>query len=96
MRQEVLQTVNKIKFGFRRVLSKYMEWKANKDIRQMQKLIENFDCGEDYKRWQKINAKKNPKLELILEEEEDQDFESSQIIEPQGPMTSRVKKFLEE
>jgi len=34
-------------------------------------LIENFDQGEDYKRWQKVNAKKNEKLEMVIEEEED-------------------------
>ena len=42
-----------------------MEWKAKKDISQMKKLIENFDQGDDYKKWQQTNAKKNPKLEQI-------------------------------
>ena len=65
MRLAVLQSVKKIKLGFRKVLSKYMEWKAKKDISQMKKLIENFDQSDDYKKWQQNNAKKNPKLEQI-------------------------------
>lgn len=73
-----------------------MEWKANKDLKQMQKLIENFDQGEDYKRWQKANSKKNEKLEMVIEEEEDQDFDNSLYFEAKGNVSSRVQKFLEE
>lgn len=62
----------------------------------MQKLIETFDQGEDYKRWQQANAKKNEKLEMVIEEEEDMDFENSQYFDAQGLVSSRVQKFLEE
>jgi len=44
-------------------------------------LIETFDQGEDYKRWQQANAKKNEKLEMVIEEEEDMDFENSQYFD---------------
>ncbi len=90
MRSAVLQSVKKIKLGFRKVLSNYMDWKAKKDIKQMQRLIENFDQGDEYKKWQQINAKKNPKLEQIVEEDSDQDFENSHFSEHKGSVTSRV------
>ena len=28
-----------------------MEWKANKEVKAMHKLIEEFDKGDDYRHW---------------------------------------------
>ena len=51
MRKSVMQCAKMINLGFRKVLLKYMEWKANKDVKVMQKLIDEFDEGDDYKHW---------------------------------------------
>ena len=49
--RNVLEATKIIKSNFRKVLAKYREYKTNKDLKDMFRLVNEFDKGEGYSDW---------------------------------------------